>query len=58
MTAVESPFGDGLLAEAIVNPDRSWVALDAAGKPVEFVDVDDFAVIEAIVNLDEPEPVR
>jgi hypothetical protein len=55
----KSPLGDGRIAEAIVNPDRTWVALDAAGKPMEFVDVDDFEIFDALVHYPyEPEPAR
>ena len=53
MTPVEStqsPFGDGRLSEAIVNPDGTWTALNAEGKPIQFVDFDDFEVIDALLR--------
>jgi hypothetical protein len=52
----EAKLGDGRIAETTVNPDGSWTAWNAAGERIEFVDLDDFEVFEALVRY--PEPVR
>jgi hypothetical protein len=56
---IKSPFGDGKLSEVLVEPDGTWTAFDATGKRIDFLDVDDHEVIEALLRYRyEWDPIR